>query len=174
MTANNFQASEHPLRRDDEMPSLLVSDTNPLAFWRMLPSHAFDHASVGKLRTALLSTSLLREPRWSDAVRGDPIAVVGIAATLLPAKSVTPFIDIVMSALCLNALRGNGGCTLVLSHVLNALGRQNPECWSAWGPDAYRRVKLLIYQAMEGQAWTLIYTQIAQAMFGCLYLAISC
>jgi hypothetical protein len=93
----------------------------------MLPSDAFDHASVGELRTALLNTSLLREPRWSDAVRGDPISAVGIAARLLPVKSVTPLIDMVMSALCLNALRGNGGCVLVLSHVLNALGRHNPE-----------------------------------------------
>ena len=29
---------------------------------------------------------------------------------------------------------------------------------SAWGPDADRRAKLLIYQAMVGQSWTLIYT----------------
>ena len=30
--------------------------------------------------------------------------------------------------------------------------------YSAWRPDADRRAKLLIYQTMEGQSWTLIYT----------------
>jgi hypothetical protein len=31
-------------------------------------------------------------------------------------------------------------------------------CQSAWGPDADRRAKLLIFKAMDGgQSWTLIY-----------------
>jgi hypothetical protein len=121
----NFKASEHPLRRGGETPSIKMSELNHLAFWRFLSPNAFDHASVGNLRAALPSTSLLHEP-WSAAVREDPFAPVGIAATLLPANSVTPFIDIVMSALCLNAIRGNGGSPMAFRRTLPSVLGHRP------------------------------------------------
>lgn len=137
----NFKASEHPLRRGGETPSIKMSNLNHLAFWRFLSPNAFDHASVGKLRAALPSTSRLHES-WSAAVHEDPFAPVGIAATLLPTNSVAPFIDIVMSALYLNAIRSNGGSALVLSHEFGRQSQEFKHIADSWLASTFSRGEL--------------------------------
>jgi hypothetical protein len=53
------------------------------------------------------------------------------------------------------------------AHTLSFFGRPKSECppapgpaqcQSAWGPDADRRAKLLVYLAVEGQSWMLFHT----------------
>jgi hypothetical protein len=116
------------LRRDGQPPANErgLPDIHPLLLWRAQPAYAFGLADVAALRAKLQATMLLHEPKWRDAVRGDPAAAVGIAVTMFPIDKVTLRTDLVMSALCLNALRGSAGSALVLAHVLNFLSLDDP------------------------------------------------
>jgi hypothetical protein len=99
-----------------------LSGIHPLLLWRAKPAHAFGFADGAALRAMLQAMTLLHEPKWRDAVSGDPAAAVSIAAAMFPVDQVTLRTDLVMSALCLNALWGSSASALVLAHVLNFLG----------------------------------------------------
>jgi hypothetical protein len=121
------KSTETPDHRRNEEPANVEGQINiqPLLLWRTQPAHAFGFEDVAALRSVLRATRLLHEPRWGDAVRGDPAAAVGIAVTMFPIREVTLRTDLVMGALCLNALRGSPGAALVLGHALNFLGRDD-------------------------------------------------
>jgi hypothetical protein len=129
-----------PLLRRDGKPFANVKglpDIHPLLLWRAQPARAFGFGDVAALRPQLQATTLLHEPKWRDPVRGDPVAAVGIAVTMFPIDRVTPRTDFVMSALCLNALLGSAGSALVLAHVLNFLGLDDPSLrplGASWSP----------------------------------------
>jgi hypothetical protein len=110
-----------------------LSGIHPLLLWRAKPAHTFEFADGAALRAILQAMTLLHEPKWRDAVSGDPAAAVSIAVVMFPVDQVTLRTDLVMSALCLNALWGSSASALVLAHVLNFLGRLHDDSFLPLG-----------------------------------------
>ena len=95
-------------------------DAPPIAWWRMLPSGLFHDDECLLMQTTLESSVVMKEDRkWSEALRGDATAAVGIAIAAMPIKETMLEIDVTMTAVLHCALSGNATAALVLAHVLD-------------------------------------------------------
>lgn len=120
-------------------------DAPPIA-WRMLPSGLFHDDECLLMQTTLESLVVMKEDRkWSEALRGDAVAAVGIAISAMPIKETILEIDVTMTAVLLCALSGNATAALVLAHVLDHADLGHPfgnELSASWRTQRILRRRL--------------------------------
>lgn len=121
-------------------------DAPPIAWWRMLPSGLFHDDECLLMQTTLESLVVMKEDRkWSEALRGDAVAAVGIAISAMPIKETILEIDVTMTAVLLCALSGNATAALVLAHVLDHADLGHPfgnELSASWRTQRILRRRL--------------------------------
>lgn len=94
-------------------------ESNPLAWWRTLPSHCFRDAERLLVRATLKDLAIIDGGTdVAAALAGDPAAAVTVALSLVPLRKVTLSADISMTALLSCTLHGDAASGLVLSHIL--------------------------------------------------------
>ena len=77
----------------------------PLQWWRHLPAEAFTADHLGVLRRAVAGIGMVGEPRWADAVRGQPAAAVGVARRVMQERRpLVPIVDLTMSTVLIAAV----------------------------------------------------------------------
>jgi hypothetical protein len=96
-----------------------AEDTSPLAWWRTLPSDALRDAEHLLLPATLEGITVLHGgDKFTAALRGDAVAAIGVAFSLMPIEAMTLQVDIAMTALLRCALERNAAAALVLAQVL--------------------------------------------------------
>jgi hypothetical protein len=106
-------------------------DDHPLRWWRTCTAGSFPPLAWTELQAALSGTSIISEPRWAAARQGDAAAAVGIAMPMIPVVAIMLKVDLVMSAVLLNALKGNAASAAVLAHALQTL-HDREEAAASW------------------------------------------
>jgi hypothetical protein len=97
----------------------------PLQWWRRLPADAFTTAHLQTIRKATYGIGMIGEPRWPDAVRGDPAAAVGVALRVIKQRrTIAPIMDLIMSTLLVPAIAGDPAAIMVLVSMINRKGRE--------------------------------------------------
>jgi hypothetical protein len=95
----------------------------PLHWWRHLPADAYTGTHRDILHKAISGITIMNEPGWPDAVRGDPAAAIGVALRTAKRHSTpSPTVDLVMSAVLLAALAGDPVAALVLTKMIDWKG----------------------------------------------------
>jgi len=118
-----------------------LSVVPPLHWWRQLSADAFTSAHLAILRRSISGITIMNEPRWRDAVRGDSAAAIGVALrTAKRRRAQTPALDLVMSAVLLAALAGEPTARCVLTTMINRYSRgkgtaRRAGSWSSSGHD---------------------------------------
>jgi hypothetical protein len=121
-TSNPGPRSSTNSKRQRATRAADLSPVPPLHWWRRLSADAFTTAHVAVVRGALSGISILSEPHWRDAVRGNPAAAIGVALRTAKRRDTpAPVIDLVMSAVLLAGLAGDCAAVLVL---INMIGRK--------------------------------------------------
>jgi hypothetical protein len=91
----------------------------PLHWWRRLPAEAFTAAHLQTIRKATSGIGIIGEPRWADAVRGDPAAAVGVALSAIKKRrTLAPIVDLTMSTLLIPAIAGDPAAIMVLVKMI--------------------------------------------------------
>jgi hypothetical protein len=109
-------------RRRTAVRAIDLSAVPPLHWWRHLPADAYTAAHLEILHRSISGIIIMNEPRWPDAVRGDPAAAIGVALRTAKRHSTpSPTVDLVMSAVLLAALAGDPVAVLVLVLVLTKM-----------------------------------------------------
>jgi len=94
-----------------------------IQWWRQLPADAFTKAHLDVVRSAISGINIIGEPRWANAVRGNPAAAIGIALrTANRRDTASSVVDLVMSAVLLAAIAGDPAAALVLIAAINRMG----------------------------------------------------
>lgn len=97
----------------------------PLHWWRRLSAEAFTTAHLEVIQRAVSGICMLSEPRWPDAVKGDPAAAVGVALRTVKRRgTLGPVIDLVMSAVLRCAVAGDPAAISVLVTMTNRIGAE--------------------------------------------------
>jgi hypothetical protein len=97
----------------------------PLQWWRRLSADAFTTAHLEVIQRAVSGICILGEPRWPDAVNGDPAAAVGVALRAVKRRGTPgPVIDLVMSAVLRCAVTGDQAAISVLVTMINRIGAE--------------------------------------------------
>lgn len=112
-----------------------LSAVPPLHWWRHLPADAYTGAHLDILHKAISGITILNEPRWPDAVRGDPAAAIGVALRTAKRHSTpTPAVDLVTSAVVLTALAGDPAAALVLTKFIDRIssGTERSRLVASW------------------------------------------
>lgn len=100
-----------------------LSAAPPLHWWRLLPADAYTGAHLDTLHKAISGITFLNEPRWPDAVRGDPATAIGIALRTVKREGTpSPVVDLVMSAVLLTAMAGDPAAVQVLITMIKGKG----------------------------------------------------
>jgi len=111
-------------------------DSNPLAWWRMLPPHFFRDTERLLLRATLENLAVIDGGKdVAAALKGDPAAAVTVALSLIPLRELTLPADISMTALLSCTLNGDRASGLVMSHILGCAQWGDPgaeELGLAW------------------------------------------
>lgn len=98
-----------------------------LVWWRTLKADELELCDVTKLRQCMQGFQILREPGWSDAVRGDAAAAIGIAVRVaLMQPCIEPVLDLVMSAVLGPAVEGNGAAQHFLAYMVRRHAAADP------------------------------------------------
>lgn len=106
-------------RRRTFVRAIDLSTVPSLHWWRHLPADAYTGAHLDILRKAISGIIIMNEPRWPDAVRGDPAAAIGVALRTAKQHSTpSPAVDLVMSAVLLTALAGDPASRLMLTTMI--------------------------------------------------------
>jgi hypothetical protein len=137
---------------------LTAEDAPPIAWWRMLPSGLFHDVECLLMQTTLDRLVAMKEDRkWSEALRGDATAAVGIAISAMPIKETVLETDVTMTAVLHCALSGDATAALVLAHVLDHADLGHPfgnELSASWRTQyrLRRRRRDLAFPHQGGQA----------------------
>ncbi|KAA2235873.1 hypothetical protein [Salinarimonas soli] len=115
----------------------------PLDGWRKSPPAALEQGDVVGLERTLAAVSILREPRWGEALAGDAGAAAALAIEALHGGTAHVRRDLAMSLLALRALRGDATAALIVAHGLTRLSRRHARPrlaelageWIAWRRD---------------------------------------
>lgn len=100
-----------------------------LHWWRRLPAPAFTDMHVATIRKAIAGFSIINEPFWPAAARGNPAAAVGVALRAIKRRRTSdPCFDLVMSALLRCAIEGSTTAALVLEYALVRMAANDPGC----------------------------------------------
>lgn len=101
----------------------------PLQWWRRLPAPAFTGVHVATIRRAIAGISIINEPCWPTAVKGNPVAAVGVALRAIKRRRIpSPGFDLVMSALLRCAIEGSTTAALVLVYAVGRMAAKDPGC----------------------------------------------
>jgi hypothetical protein len=101
----------------------------PLCWWRRLPAPVFTGVHVAVIRRAIVGITIISEPYWPAAVKGDPAAAVGVALRAIKHRRwPSPGGDLVMSALLRCAIEGSDTAALVLEYALGRMAAKDPAC----------------------------------------------
>ncbi|MDP2411467.1 MAG: hypothetical protein Q8M26_14430 [Pseudolabrys sp.] len=118
--SKSVRPSKGARRRSTSVRAVELSAVPPLHWWRHLPSDAYTVAHLEILHRAISGITFLNEPRWPDAVRGEPAAAIGIALRTARRHSTScPVVDLVMSAVLLTALAGDPAARLMLTTMID-------------------------------------------------------
>jgi hypothetical protein len=102
-------------------------DTQPLAWWRMLPADEIGNPERLLLLAALEQIRMLHcGDDGAAALKGDPAAAIGFAFSLMPIEQMTLTVDIAMTALMRCALERNSAAALVLAQILGLTNLGHP------------------------------------------------
>lgn len=100
-----------------------------LHWWRRLPAPAFTDMHVATIRKAIAGFSIINEPFWPAAARGNPAAAVGVALRAIKHRRTSdPCFDLVVSALLRCAIEGSTTAALVLEYALVRMAAKDPAC----------------------------------------------
>jgi hypothetical protein len=91
-----------------------------------MPADNYGDAQLLHLRATMAKISVMKDPQWLFALKGDAAASVAIAIGAMPIGKVTLEVDLAMSALALCALEGSAGAALVLAHILRRASLDHP------------------------------------------------
>ena len=101
----------------------------PLHWWRRLPAPAFTSGHVATIRRTVAGISIINEPCWPTAARGDPAAAVGVALRAIKRRRApSPCFDLVMSVLLRCAIEGSTTAALLLEYALSRMTAEDPAC----------------------------------------------
>ena len=101
----------------------------PLQWWRRLPAHAFTGMHVTTIQRAVTGISIINEPCWPAAAKGNPVAAVGVALRAIKrCRTPSPGFDLVMSALLRCSIEGSSTAALVLEYALGRIAAKDPVC----------------------------------------------
>lgn len=102
-------------------------NTNPLAWWRTLPSDKLRDAEKLLLHATLERIEVLRGgAEFRAALRGDTAAAIATAFSVTPIQDFTLEVDIAMTALLRCAADGDSAAALVLANVLGRTDLGHP------------------------------------------------
>lgn len=91
----------------------------PLQWWRRLPAEAFTAGHVKTLRKAMSGIGMIGEPRWPDAVLGNPAAAIGVALKMMRHRyTPMPIIDLTASTLLVPAMTGDHRAIATLASLI--------------------------------------------------------
>jgi hypothetical protein len=99
--------------------------------------------ALGAMQAAIEKVEMLGEPRWRDAVTGDAAAAVGMALLFNRQRTSAGRLNLVMTALLINACNGNATACVVLSNVIRRLpgaGKREARIATSWLMRAFRPV----------------------------------
>lgn len=116
---------------------------SPTKWWRGIAAPNFHVMALGAMQAAIEKVEMLGEPRWRDAVAGDAAAAVGMALLFDHQKASPGKLDLVMTALVINACDGNATACVVLSNVIRRLpgaGKREARIATSWLMRAFRPV----------------------------------
>jgi len=108
----------------DDAAGRMVADRAqpaPLSLWRTLRAEQFRAEDLDAILRILSNTELLGQQKWSEAITGDVPATVAVAVSFMPVQSVTPQVDLAMSALARCAIEGDLAAAIVLANILRHL-----------------------------------------------------
>jgi hypothetical protein len=101
----------------------------PLQWWRRLPAPAFTAMHVAVIRRAIRGITIIDEPNWPDAEKGDPAAAAGVARRAIKRRRwPSPGGDLVMSALLRCAIEGSRTAVNLLEFALGRMVVKDPAC----------------------------------------------
>jgi hypothetical protein len=78
----------------------------------------FGSHDVTSMRALLAKTSLLGQPKWAAATRGDGPAAVAVAVSFIPVDKITLSFDLAMTALVACAIEGDAGAQIIVANIL--------------------------------------------------------
>jgi hypothetical protein len=116
---------------------------SPTRWWRGIAAPNFHVMALGAMQAAIEKVEMLGEPRWRDAVAGDAAAAVGMALLFDRQKASPGKLDLVMTALVINACDGNATACVMLSNVIRRLpgaGKREARIATSWLMRAIRPV----------------------------------
>lgn len=110
-------------RRRHRLRAADLSAVPPLQWWRHLPAEAFTEAHLTVVRRAISGITILSEPRWPAAARGDAQAALAIASRAMNRRATPAYAaDLVMSALLPAALAGETAAVRFLMAMIERQG----------------------------------------------------
>jgi hypothetical protein len=121
----------------------VVPGRSPTEWWRGIAAPNFHVMALSAMRASIEKIEMLGEPRWRDAVAGDAAAAVGIALHLDHKRASPGKLDLVMTALVINARGGNATACVVLSNIIRRLpgaGKREARIATSWLMQAFRPV----------------------------------
>ena len=136
---------------------LRPQDACPLAWWRWLPSHKLREAEALQIDATLERFVVLRtDEDFHAALRGDAVAAIGAAFSLLPVEELTLETDLVMTVLLRCAMNGNSASSLALAHIVGCTELNHPfakELSASWhAKNSPYRVRFSVEEAALTEA----------------------
>jgi hypothetical protein len=116
---------------------------SPTRWWRSIAAPNFHAMALGAMQAVIEKVEMLGEPRWHDAVAGDATAAVAMALLFNRQKASPGKLDLVMTALVINACDGNATACVVLSNIIRRLpgaGEREARIATSWLMRAFRPV----------------------------------
>jgi hypothetical protein len=116
---------------------------SPTKWWRGIAAPNFHVMALSAMQASIEKVEILGEPRWRDAVAGDAAAAVGMALLFNRHKASQGKLDLVMTALVINACGGDATACVVLSNVIRRLpgaGKREARIATSWLMQAFRPV----------------------------------
>ena len=96
------------------VPTTAASMMPPLQWWRRLPAETFIADRLTTLRNAFAVMAILGKPRRSEAVRGCPAAIIGIALRIAKAADTPiPIVDMATPTVLIAAIVGDAAAVSV-------------------------------------------------------------
>ncbi len=114
---------------------------SPVTWWRSIAAPNFHVMVLGAMQAAVERVEMLDEPLWREAVAGDATAAAAMAL-LIDFRTVWPGkLDLVMTALVINACDGDAAACVVLSNVIRRVpgaGKREARIATSWLMRAFR------------------------------------
>jgi hypothetical protein len=114
---SNSQAPQCLGRRS--VVRVFVAASSPLSWWRMVKPSDMGPKSYIPVRRALIGTDLPDECNWKAAFSGNAACAIGAAVRQIRKHDIgAREVDLAMSAVLVNALRGDAASAILISWAL--------------------------------------------------------